>query len=74
MEFETSFDFFRQLPPDKQSLLRRVVKAVHLKHYPGEFQTDHEADKFIAEALTAEQVRQMFDKAEKVRANLKLQS
>lgn len=72
MEFETSMDFYRSLPPEKQSLLRRIVKAVHIKHYPGDFKTDYQAEKFIGEALTGEQIRQMFESAEKVSANTKL--
>jgi len=27
--------------------MRQVVKTVHMKHYPDEFMTNHEADKII---------------------------
>jgi hypothetical protein len=43
-----------------RAAMRRIVKAVHLKHYPMEFLTDYEADRVIEvmEADTIEYLMQ----------------
>lgn len=40
--------FLHKLSPEERRILRVVVKTVHLKHYPKDFITDHEADKLTA--------------------------
>lgn len=39
--------FSTTLSSTDRNRLRMVVKHVHLRHYPGEFVTDYEADKVI---------------------------
>ncbi len=39
--------FLNTLQPKERDTLRRVVRIVHMKHHPKDFQTDHEADKII---------------------------
>ena len=36
------------IPIEVRRRLRRITKHVHLRHYPGEFLTDRECDKFIS--------------------------
>ena len=40
--------FFHSLSEEERKILRIVVKQVHLKYHPEQFQTDYEADKMIA--------------------------
>ena len=57
--------FLSTLSPDHLKLLRRVVKRVHMYHYPKQHFTDYEADKII-EALGPEvlekQLKQAIDR------------
>lgn len=39
--------FLNALSHKERDTLRRVVRIVHMKHHPKDFQTDHEADKII---------------------------
>lgn len=39
--------FLNTLSQPERDTLRRVVRVVHMKHYPKEFVTDFEADKII---------------------------
>ena len=50
-----------KLSKEDRNLLRIVVKQVHLKHFPKEFITDREADKFIASLLphTLERIKEV---------------
>jgi len=41
-------NFFHNLSVRDRDVLRRVVQVVHMKHYPKDFVTSHEADKIIA--------------------------
>lgn len=43
-----SGDFLHILKPNERKILRTIVKKVNFKHYPREFVTDWEADKFIS--------------------------
>ena len=43
--------FEHKLSVEDRSLLRVVVKNVHLKYYPKDFITDREADKLISSLL-----------------------
>ena len=43
-----SGDFLHILKPREREILRRIVKKVNFQHYPKEFITDREADKFIS--------------------------
>ena len=43
-----SGDFLHILKPEERKILRTIVKKVNFKHYPKEFLTDREADKFIS--------------------------
>lgn len=58
-------DWYRKQPPEVISAMRRVVKAVHLKHYPAQFRTDYEADKFICEALDVEVCKKLVEDLKK---------
>ena len=40
-------NFLMTLPIQDLHRMRQVVKTVHMKHYPDEFMTNHEADKII---------------------------
>jgi hypothetical protein len=40
--------FMHTLSDHDRDILRKVVKMVHMKHYPKDFCTDYEADKMIA--------------------------
>ena len=40
--------FFHSLSEEERKILRIVVKQVHLKYHPEQFQTDYEADKLIS--------------------------
>jgi|TARA_R110000824_G_scaffold30184_5_gene99634 hypothetical protein len=46
-------DFLASLSWDSLQKLRRIVKQVHMRHYPTHMSTDYEADKVI-EALGPE--------------------
>jgi isopentenyl diphosphate isomerase/L-lactate dehydrogenase-like FMN-dependent dehydrogenase len=39
--------FLNTLSQPERDTLRRVVKVVHMKHYPKDFVTDYETDKMI---------------------------
>ena len=39
--------FFATVSLEDLHILRQVVRNVHMKHYPDEWVTDHEADKII---------------------------
>ena len=39
--------------------MRAIVKATHLRHYPMEFLSDAEADKFICQTFTEQQLENM---------------
>jgi|TARA_B100000925_G_scaffold272784_1_gene236997 hypothetical protein len=43
-----SGDFLHILKPNERRMLRTIVKKVNFQHYPKEFITDREADKFIS--------------------------
>tara|TARA_R110001592_G_scaffold351839_1_gene649268 strand:+ start:583 stop:777 length:195 start_codon:yes stop_codon:yes gene_type:complete len=40
--------FLHILKPEERSLLRKIVKHIHLQYLPNEHKTDYEADKMIA--------------------------
>jgi len=40
--------FLHTINKDERTLLRNIVKRVHLAYHPDEFQTDREADKVIS--------------------------
>ena len=40
-------NFVGSLSVEQRNRLRRITKAEHLRHYPGEFLTDRECDRFI---------------------------
>lgn len=42
------YRWFRELSFDELQRLRASVRRVHMKHYPVEMVSDHEADKIIA--------------------------
>ena len=50
--------FFHSLSEEERKILRIVVKQVHLKYHPEQFQTDYEADKLI-EAFSEEVIYKM---------------
>lgn len=43
--------YIARTQPRALKQLRQVVKRVHMKHYPAELLTDHEADRMIASFL-----------------------
>ena len=50
--------FISALSQPERDTLRRVVKVVHMKHYPKDFVTDYETDKMI-EAIGPEVAARM---------------
>ncbi len=50
--------FINTLSQPERDTLRRVVKVVHMKHYPKDFVTDYETDKMI-EAIGPEVAARM---------------
>lgn len=50
--------FINTLSPKERTVLRTVVKSVHMKHYPQDFVTNREADKLI-EAIGPETAARM---------------
>ena len=40
--------FMHTINEGDREILRRVVKTVHMKHYPKDFITNYEADKIIS--------------------------
>lgn len=40
--------FLHTINKDERTLLRNIVKRVHLAYHPEQFQTDREADKVIS--------------------------
>ena len=50
--------FLNTLSQPERDTLRRVIKIVHMKHYPKDFVTNYEADKMI-EAIGPEVAARM---------------
>jgi|TARA_R110001632_G_scaffold92794_1_gene198068 hypothetical protein len=42
-----TLSFLNALTQPERDALRRIVRIVHMKHHPKDFQTDYEADKMI---------------------------
>jgi len=40
--------FMHTIKESDRSVLRRVVRNIHMQYFPSSFQTDYEADKIIA--------------------------
>lgn len=59
--YETLSQIARNQPVALQSL-RRIIKRVHMKHYPAELITDKEADRLIA-SLLPETIERLLKKA-----------
>ena len=51
-------NFMNTLSQQERATLRRVVKLMHMKHYPNDFVTNYETDKMI-EAIGPEVAAKM---------------
>jgi len=60
--------FLHTLKKEERDLLRRVVRKVHMRHNPNEFQTDYEADKIIS-VIAPEVVAQMIKRGKDLKVD-----
>ena len=60
--------FMHTLKIEERDLLRRVVRKVHMRHHPNEFQTDYEADKIIS-VIAPEVVAQMIKRGKDLKVD-----
>jgi hypothetical protein len=60
--------FLHTLKVEERDLLRRVVRKVHMRHHPNEFQTDYEADKIIS-VIAPEVVAQMIKRGKDLKVD-----
>jgi hypothetical protein len=60
--------FLHTLKKEERDLLRRVVRKVHMRHHPNEFQTDYEADKIIS-VIAPEVVAQMIKRGKDLKVD-----
>jgi hypothetical protein len=60
--------FLHTLKKEERDLLRCVVRKVHMRHHPNEFQTDYEADKIIS-VIAPEVVAQMIKRGKDLKVD-----
>ena len=60
--------FLHTLKKEERDLLRRVVRKVHMRYHPNEFQTDYEADKIIS-VIAPEVVAQMIKRGKDLKVD-----
>lgn len=60
--------FMHTLKQEERDILRRVVRNVHMRHHPNEFQTDYEADKIIS-VIAPEVVAQMIKRGKDLKVD-----